>query len=1265
MKWIDAGDIKIWATGKQRHCAQTLPELVRRLILATANTVEEIDFPGGDSIAGGGWDGRLRTPVVTPFFPSGISGWEISAEKSPSKKAEADYAKRAADPLGFVPNETAFVFVTPHPFANRGKWQSDKCTAKKWKDVRVIGADGLEQWLESAPAVSLWLARQIGKIVSGGIRGIENVWEEWSLATNPNMTIDMVIGGRTKDVEEIHKWIAEKPRILSVQGDSPDEAVAFLYAAISALPETDMVQAFARCVVVENIGELRQLTQAFQSYPLIIAAPGGCIEAAGAAVTKGHHVFLNMDAKVIDIGNFLRLSRPQYGAIEKNLLQNGFSEADAQRLSKDFGRSIPVLRRHLYRSSTVNAPAWASADSARLLLPVLFAGSWTDDKEGDRQVLEALSEMTYTALTNELAKFLSIDDAPIRKIGSVWMLKSPLDAWFLLARHLDNDSLKRFERSITTVLTQTDPKYDLPPEQRWAAAIYGKSNQYSEWLHTGLVESLVLLAVYGDRSPKITSTQAFADRIVRQIFNTAQKWEAWASLKDITPLLTESSPDTFIEIVEQGITKNPELFKELMRDGSGIFGECRHSGLLWALESTAWSSQYFSRTVGVLTGLALIDSGGQWSNRAVNSLKDIFLPGLPQTHATPAERLAALDSLMIKDPRKVWEFTKGYYGGGNISESHRFRWRDAGGERRGLEPEKNEDYREYLKGLLPKLSDLACRKENLIDSIGDFTRLPIDVRERLLKILETADPGTFSKEERGRLLQEIREALNWINSYGDEDRRTHVRSLNWVLEKFSSEDVLERVGWLLSTPWPRLPQGEPKEYGSKDTAVKSAQEKAAREILDKTSLEKIIEFAAVIEYPGVLGYTLGKVVRDKKEDSSVLDAMLKNIADKPILIRSYSQGRIEAVGAGWIDAQLERIKTEGSYSPETCALLYLGLPEGSETWTKVNLHGKEVERAYWKRARGYSRTDKAEDAAIAIEKLLNVKRPAAALEIAGDPKVSIPSPLLKRLLQNLLTFTSEEKKIHADVMTEYHLGYVFNQLYERNELPVEEIAKLEWPFASLFGDLKRYTSSPLAIHRVLQKDPSFFAQLVCFMYKRDDHAPDHDREGIDDKRGANIARNAHNVLDSWRLLPGLGEDGSLDEKELVTWVESAREQCAAKNRIIGGDLQIGFMLAHAPGDSDGTWPHTAVRNLIEQLNNEIIDRHIQTGIYNSRGVVSRGLNDGGRQERDLANRYKKMSGAVKIKWPRTAALLRSIAESYEYQAKHEDVDSDLHDLRWN
>lgn len=1261
MKWITAGDIKTWITSNQRHCAQTLPELVRRLILATAATVDEIDFPSGDSIAHSGWDGRLRTPGTSPFFPAGASGWEIGTERSPGKKAEGDYTKRTAEPLDFVQSDSTFVFVTPRTWAGRTKWQNDKRAAGIWKDVRVIAADGIEQWLDLAPAVALWLGRQI-KALSDPIRDIEGFWEEWSAATDPKMTTEIVLVGRSKDMERIQQWLRQDASILEIRGDSPDEPFAFLYTAIVTLTEVARLQALSRCVLVENVQQLRSCATTFQN-PLIIVAPAECREAAGMAVEKGHHVFLSADSRSIDFrNNLVQLSRPRREVVEKALRQNGLSEADSQKIARDFGRSIPVLRRHLFLSSA-RTPAWSDEQSASTLMPLLFAGAWDDHKEGDRNIIESLSGMKYEEYVKRLKPFLGIEDSPVRKIGSVWMLKSPLDAWFLLAPHLTEDDLKLFEGAVLSTLTKTDPKYDLEAEKRWMAAIYGKANPYSEWLRVGLVESLVLIAVYGNRSHNITSTQVFADRVVREIFTSVDSWEAWASVSDATPLIAEAAPDAFMDAVEQTLTDKPNVFVELMSDDGtiAIFGDCRHSGLLWALEGIAWSPEYFARATRLLFDLSKVDKGGRWNNRPIHSLRDVFLPGLPQTNATADQRVAAWDILVTKDPTQVWKFAQHYFNSSSISESHRFQWRDSGGNRRGLEPETEESYRAYLMGLLPRLRELACRRENLVASADEFNRLPEDIQEKLLASLESDSVDSFSNEEQTQLLQHVREALNWVNSYGDDDRRKQLPALWRIYDKFTPTNVLERHAWLLSNPWPRLPEGEPKEYDGNDTNVRMAQEKAARELLDRVPLERVIDFATTIQYIDHLGHAVGKAVRDKDEDAHVLDTMIENVGKCPFIIRGYALARVGTIGPAWIDEQIERIKTKSNYSPQVCALLYLGRDEGAETWSAVSSHGQEVEEAYWKEASGYSRADKKGDAAIAVAKLLDAKRPAAALKIAGVPNSSIPSALLQRLLQDLLTM--KDTKLRNQVMDEFHIGHIFNQLHQRNDLSIEEMARLEWPYAALFDDLKRYITSSMALHRVLQKDPSFFAQLISCIYKQDDREPTPLPENVDEDTAGRRARVPRYVLDSWYLLPGVKDDGSINETELTEWIREARHKCGETNHITGCDIQIGFIIAHAPSDPDGVWPHHAVRNVIERLDNKTVDDHIRQEIYNSRGVVTKGLGDGGDQERQLADKYKAMSEAVKARWPRTSALLRAVSDTYNHLAKSEDIRSDLLELR--
>ncbi|NBV29719.1 hypothetical protein EBS02_12050, partial [bacterium] len=370
-------------------------------------------------------------------------------------------------------------------------------------------------------------------------------------------------------------------------------------------------------------------------------------------------------------------------------------------------------------------------------------------------------------------------------------------------------------------------------------------------------------------------------------------------------------------------------------------------------------------------------------------------------------------------------------------------WRDAGGNRKGLEQENIEDHNRYVKGLLPKLLELSYRKENVIKTMADFTRIGADMKEGLIEALKKMKPSDFTKTEQAELLQETREALNWINSYGEGDIKEFVPGLNQILELYRPEDVLERNAWLLGNAWPRLPEGEPRDYHEKDSNVKIAQEKAAREVLDGSDLKDIFDHVLKVQYPGVFGHALGKVIKDEAEDAKVLDYMLSRFSESPGFVMGYAMGRVEQSTKTWVSSQIKRIKEQGNYSSEGISFLYFGLPEGKETWESVDKEGDDVVLSYWKRARGITRSENDSEAAIAVEKLLNAKRPAAALQVAGSGilKISLPSSLLKRLLQDLLTSNTEEEKKMGDVMDEYHLEHVFKQLYEQQELSIEEIAR--------------------------------------------------------------------------------------------------------------------------------------------------------------------------------------------------------------------------------
>ena len=69
--------------------------------------------------------------------------------------------------------------------------------------------------------------------------------------------------------------------------------------------------------------------------------------------------------------------------------------------------------------------------------------------------------------------------------------------------------------------------------------------------------------------------------------------------------------------------------------------------------------------------------------------------------------------------------------------------------------------------------------------------------------------------------------------------------------------------------------------------------------------------------------------------------------------------------------------------------------------------------------------------------------------------------------------------------------------------------------------------------------------------------------------------------------------------------------------------KAGELLANVPADpSDGAWPHRAVRQMLGAIRRAEVDRGFLVGVSNARGATTRGLRDGGEQERALAVRYE-------------------------------------------
>jgi hypothetical protein len=79
---------------------------------------------------------------------------------------------------------------------------------------------------------------------------------------------------------------------------------------------------------------------------------------------------------------------------------------------------------------------------------------------------------------------------------------------------------------------------------------------------------------------------------------------------------------------------------------------------------------------------------------------------------------------------------------------------------------------------------------------------------------------------------------------------------------------------------------------------------------------------------------------------------------------------------------------------------------------------------------------------------------------------------------------------------------------------------------------------------------------------------------------------------------------------------------------------------------------------MEETQSESLMNGARTGVYNSRGVHWRG--EGGGQERELAEKYRKWAQALQVSHPFVASkLLMGLAITYDHEASHEDMEAGI------
>jgi len=1248
---IKADEIESWASSIDARAL--LPVLLRKLVHSTATSLRKVDFPGYDNSERKGSDGIVESDAATPWVPEGTSYWEFGTNKDPGAKANDDYNNRLKS---IDPSERAkstYMVVTPRNWPTKSKWEEKKNKAREWKAVRVLDASDLEQWLEQSIPAQIWFAEKIGQ-VTAGFETLEQSWQTWANASTPPLIPQIFEPSLAAYKERLRRWLAEpshKPLVIAA--DSYREALAFLACV---LDDDDLCHHKDHAAVFSSPETLRKLILSSTPFIPIVYTEETERELADAHLRL--HCIVWRPRNAADVEPDIALDLLNFEAFKNALVEMGFESDEIDRLALESGRSPTILRRRLSGNAALQTPVWAGdSEMARNHISMALVGTWHPGSRADRDVIEQVAGRTYSDVEIEFTRLLQLDDSPVWSAGGYCGVASKIDSFFAISKYITGSDLDRFFSAADHVLSESDPSLDLPEDQRWAAAVYGKKRAHSAALRDGICESLVILAVHGNFRLQGTTGVNVEDRvnlIVRGLL-TPLTLEKLLSHDQDLPRYAEAAPDEFLRIIEADLSRDEPVTLGLMKPVSAAlpFGSPTLTGLLWALESLAWKPENLLRVATVLARLSETKIDDNWMNKPEESLQSIFRSWMPQTAASVAERVAVLDSLSKRFPDVCWDICiRQIKPGSRVGHySNKPRWR-SDGSGAGQVVSQREAVEFNRKALDYLIGRSAHDEKSLGDLVESLHAIPEEDQNKVWDLVEEWAKSA-NDAAKAILRERIRQyAFTRRGRKRDLTDTTRSRAPK-VYESLQPHDPVIRHAWLFADHWVRESldeiEDENYDYQKREELVGRQRREALLEIWTERGFDGVRELLERIGAPYTAGtYVAPCIVQNEPREDFVCQCLALS-GELRVNAELCLQGFLEALGeeivAEVVASLADRISKEDLGRVLSCA------PFQEFTWRLVDKHGDQARAHYWANVRPtWSRQSPAALCEI-IDGLLEAHRPRAAFHAVHMDFGSIETARLVRLLRDIATVNAEPESHYK--IDRYYVSEALASLDGRAGVSVDEMAQLELLFMGLLDDTEHGTPN---LARQVAKTPALFVEAVMHAYKRTDNGEDPAEFVVEnpDRRAA-VAMTAHRLLSQVNRMPGGDKDVDQQADALFAWITDVRQLCHRYARADIGDQCIGQLLARVPAGENGDWPREAICGAMERIASPEIGVGFRIGVINSRGVHWRG--EGGDQERELAAKYRAIAEPIRYSHPYMAGVIEDIAKSYDREAQREDAEA--------
>ena len=1232
----NALDLDRWADTLESRGA--FPELMRRLLAQTPG-VTNIDIRAREGTAAPGWDGTA-TSDGSSFLPKGELRFEFGTNQQPKSKANEDYNKRA-DPIVGKSDEI-FVFATPRNWAGAAEWAKQRSSENKFASVEAFDAHRIEGWLQSLPAVHYWISEQLGKPVSGA-----QTLTSWCERLHRNCIIDVPpafhAAGRSKEAERLMQRLHDNKIAPVIQAAWRDDALAFCYAVLREKDPT----ALERTLVVFTPEVWHYLAIQSSSFILIPMFDDPDI---GLAQTRGHNLIQIADnsSYVLDNNVSIRLPKISREVAERILHRVALSSFDVAKMAALARRSMSAFYRTISLDQTMKKPDWSTnAETVKVLAPLMLVGAWEYNHPEDCRAIENLVGVSNEKINALLDKLYEKhqSNAPFVRSGDRWSIVDPLGAADLMFHKISEQHVNCWENLVNSVVLSEMRKVAMRRGCASAEQFVQNIGALSATLQRNVMRGLPLVSAWAERNAGPAHPLLLAmKRMINGFFDAGFESEDSIGLIDLSwafVYFAEALPDLFLDRIDglvRTVDSQNSLSRAVLCNGeNGTFV----TDAADALERLTWSRQYCARAIFLIAAIA--DKTCDEGLCAALSLDLCKTLGVRSKfgNASVDDKGAIVQTLLSKYPKVGWYALTGIMHPKMFNNimPRRPIYRDWSVEN----CVSNECVAIYLEkiidvAVLTAESDVS-RWEILLDAVGKYG---CDKLQRVVKELrQRVQPSALSKSEAVELSNILQRYVGMSASCAgtedcarqllDVELETLIASLesDHDLVKFSRLFVLDRT--LLSKF--SQPTFEDRSISRESKRLEVLQSVCQRNLSDLRVL------AEHVEDLNCIGRTMAHLHRDL--DSLVLRWFDEGTVRLSEVAKAYVLEKASNSNVSWVRSVLNSDMLQQVGREHFVA----GLPLGIEWAAVLGEIDPLLVRLYWESFDAFEIMDiSSDDASESVRQLIALGYADKAIVLLSCEINRGGVPALSDVIDALLLFAEFGVLQRGDPIfasANHLLEWIDCLDVDHPDIYVVEFLY----FASLhsevpFGKLYRYFSS----------DSQRFVSLVCGSYVPSGCPKWCSEEEI---REAQCA-----ILSRWNYLPGLSVDDGLNGSDLKQWFQDCLLLFEQANCLDVGNEGLGRVLASSPEGSDGMWPVEDVRYLIEKFGTAALKNGLIVGHISLYGPTVKGTYEGGNSERELMNRYREYSWKMNARWPKTASILKLLADYYQMQAAVWDRDAE-------